>query len=107
MNFIGNDKICLGSDYPFPLGKLQPGRLIEKADLKKKLKRKLLWRNAFEWLGMDEKSFRKKNECCNPPFKKKIPLKELQTIPGVGKSIAKDLYNIGIRKISDLQKCQS
>ena len=34
---------------------------------------------------------------------KEDSLKELQTIPGVGKSIAKDLYNIGITKISDLQ----
>ena len=30
-------------------------------------------------------------------------LRELQTIPGVGKSIANDLYNIGIRKIADLK----
>jgi len=30
-------------------------------------------------------------------------LKELQTIPGVGKSIARDLFNIGIRKVSDLK----
>lgn len=29
-------------------------------------------------------------------------LKELQTIPGVGKSIANDLYNIGIKKVTDL-----
>ena len=32
-----------------------------------------------------------------------VSLKELQTIPGVGKSIALDLFNIGIRKISDLK----
>jgi nucleotidyltransferase/DNA polymerase involved in DNA repair len=30
-------------------------------------------------------------------------LKELQIIPGVGKSIAQDFLNIGIRKISDLK----
>ena len=30
-------------------------------------------------------------------------LKELQTIPGVGKSIANDLYNIGIKKVADLE----
>jgi hypothetical protein len=30
-------------------------------------------------------------------------LKELQIIPGIGKSIALDLYDIGIRKVSDLQ----
>lgn len=29
-------------------------------------------------------------------------LKELQQIPGVGKSIAQDLYELGIHKISDL-----
>jgi hypothetical protein len=30
-------------------------------------------------------------------------LKELMEIPGVGKSIANDLWNIGIRKVSDLK----
>ena len=30
-------------------------------------------------------------------------LKSLQTIPGVGKSIARDLWNIGIRNIADLK----
>ena len=42
--------------------------------------------------------------------KKGIPLKadrdniikELQTIPGIGKSIANDLFNIGIKKVTDL-----
>ena len=33
---------------------------------------------------------------------KEQSIKELSTIPGVGKSIAKDLWNIGIKKISDL-----
>jgi len=35
---------------------------------------------------------------------REIVLKELQTIPGVGRSIAIDLYNIGIRKVSDLKR---
>jgi hypothetical protein len=34
---------------------------------------------------------------------KKDVLKELQTIPGIGKSISEDLYDIGIRSISDLK----
>lgn len=54
IDFAGEDKICLGSDYPFPLGELKPGKLIEEANLKKKLKRKLLWENAYEWLGVPE-----------------------------------------------------
>lgn len=32
-------------------------------------------------------------------------IKELVTIPGVGKSIANDLYNIGIRAVADLKTC--
>jgi hypothetical protein len=30
-------------------------------------------------------------------------IKELRTIPGIGKSIANDLWNVGIKKISDLK----
>lgn len=30
-------------------------------------------------------------------------LKELQVIPGIGKSIAEDLYALGIRQVSDLK----
>jgi hypothetical protein len=29
-------------------------------------------------------------------------LKELQVIPGIGKSLSVDLWNLGIRKVSDL-----
>lgn len=32
-----------------------------------------------------------------------VSLKELQTIPGVGKSIANDLWNIGITSVNDLK----
>ncbi|MEJ0021824.1 MAG: helix-hairpin-helix domain-containing protein [Candidatus Doudnabacteria bacterium] len=32
-----------------------------------------------------------------------IILKELLVIPGIGKSIAQDLFDLGIRKVSDLK----
>ena len=48
---IGSDKICLGSDYPFPLGEHIPGELIESLQFNKDLKEKLLFGNAMEWLG--------------------------------------------------------
>lgn len=32
-----------------------------------------------------------------------VALAQLRTIPGVGKSIAKDLYDLGIRRVSDLK----
>lgn len=34
---------------------------------------------------------------------KKRVLKDLRVIPGVGKSIAEDLWNIGIRSVADLR----
>ena len=36
-------------------------------------------------------------------MEKREILKGLQIIPGIGKSIAEDLYNIGIRQVSDLK----
>ncbi len=33
----------------------------------------------------------------------KESLKNLQTIPGIGKAMAEDLYNLGYRKVSDLK----
>lgn len=55
LDVMGEDAICLGSDYPFPLGERIPGRLIEKMDLGKKTTRKLFHKNAEKWLGLDEK----------------------------------------------------
>jgi aminocarboxymuconate-semialdehyde decarboxylase len=56
MNFLidlmGDDKICMGSDYPFPLGEHNPGRLIEKMKLGKKTEKKLLYKNALSWLNL-------------------------------------------------------
>lgn len=56
LDVMGENTICLGSDYPFPLGEHQPGRLIEKMDLGKKLTKKLFQRNAEKWLGLTEKN---------------------------------------------------
>jgi aminocarboxymuconate-semialdehyde decarboxylase len=49
---IGRDKICMGSDYPFPLGEHHPGKLIESMDYTPDLKDQLLFRNALHWLGI-------------------------------------------------------
>lgn len=48
---MGEDNICLGSDYPFPLGEHVPGKLIESMELKSDIKEKLLSVNAMRWLG--------------------------------------------------------
>jgi len=51
MQVMGEDKICLGSDYPFPLGEHHPGSLIESMSLSAVQKEKLLYQNGMEWLG--------------------------------------------------------
>lgn len=56
IDLMGEDFICLGSDYPFPLGEHKPGKLIEKMDLGKKVTNKLLYKNAVEWLGLKKKN---------------------------------------------------
>ncbi len=47
---MGADKICMGSDYPFPLGEHHPGKLIESMPYDEQLKEKLLFKNAMDWL---------------------------------------------------------
>jgi aminocarboxymuconate-semialdehyde decarboxylase len=54
MNVMGDDKICLGSDYPFPLGEHFPGKMIVEMRFSKEVQEGLLFRNAREWLGMSE-----------------------------------------------------
>ena len=54
---IGMEKIALGTDYPFPLGELQPGSLINKMnDLSADNRDMLFSRNALNWLGIDKNS---------------------------------------------------
>ena len=53
IDVMGEDNICLGSDYPFPLGEHHPGKMIEAMALDKTLQQKLLSLNARSWLGFD------------------------------------------------------
>ena len=62
MNYIidvmGQDKICLGSDYPFPLGEHHPGKLIESmSELSANLTEKLLFKNALAWMNIEASRF--------------------------------------------------
>ena len=55
---IGEDRVAMGSDYPFPLGEERPGMLIESlTDLEPATREGLLWRNALEWLGRSKEEF--------------------------------------------------
>lgn len=49
----GQDKIILGSDYPFPLGEAVPGTMIQgSTELSQEQKEKLLYQNGLDFLNM-------------------------------------------------------
>lgn len=52
IELMGEARICLGSDYPFPLGEHRPGGLIESMPYQDDLKNRLLYENARTWLGI-------------------------------------------------------
>ena len=57
VDMMGEDKICLGTDYPFPLGELEPGKLINEMNYTNAKKSKLLAENALNWLGVKKEDF--------------------------------------------------
>ena len=60
IDLVGEDRVCFGTDYPFPLGETyplkKPGENIDALDLnvdvntEHEIKARLLGRNACEWL---------------------------------------------------------
>lgn len=54
---VGADRIALGTDYPFPLGELEPGELIESMEMAAETKERLLSGTALEWLGLKREDF--------------------------------------------------
>ncbi|MEO8041364.1 MAG: amidohydrolase family protein [Acidobacteriota bacterium] len=57
IDLVGAERIALGSDYPFPLGEAEPGRLIEAMGYGDEIRSKLLHGAALNWLGLDKKRF--------------------------------------------------
>lgn len=56
---MGPSRVAMGSDYPFPLGELQPGQLINSMPYSDAVKEQLLSGAALEWLGMQRSQFGK------------------------------------------------
>jgi aminocarboxymuconate-semialdehyde decarboxylase len=55
VDVMGNDKVCMGSDYPFPLGEHHPGKLIESMEsFTASTTEQLLYKNALDWMGIQE-----------------------------------------------------
>ena len=57
ISLMGSERIALGSDYPFPLGELEPGKLIQTSDYSNELKDQLLHGTALDWLGLSKQAF--------------------------------------------------
>lgn len=57
LNLQGSKRVCLGSDYPFPLGDLEIGKFIEESDLSKDQIDDIFCNSTLEWLGLDRKDF--------------------------------------------------
>lgn len=53
----GSMHVCLGSDYPFPLGDLEIGKFIEESDLSTQDKENIFSNSTLEWLNLDKSLF--------------------------------------------------
>lgn len=57
ISLAGADHVMLGTDYPFPLGELEPGRLIESMTYDDSIKESLFNKTALNWLGLEKRLF--------------------------------------------------
>ncbi len=58
VDLMGADKVAFGTDYPFPLGELEPGKLIENTDnFTSEVKEQLLSTNALTWLNLKKEQY--------------------------------------------------
>lgn len=53
----GSKRVCLGSDYPFPLGDLEIGKFIEESQLSPEVKEDIFCNATLEWLQLDKQQF--------------------------------------------------
>lgn len=57
VKLVGADQVMLGSDYPFPLGEAEPGKLIETMDYDQSIKAMLLHGAALNWLNLNREQY--------------------------------------------------
>ncbi len=53
----GSKRVCLGSDYPFPLGDLDIGKFISDSDLDHQTIEDIFSNSTLEWLNLDARLF--------------------------------------------------
>lgn len=57
LNAQGSKRVCLGSDYPFPLGDLEIGKFISDSDLSQHTKEDIFANSTLEWLNLDKNDY--------------------------------------------------
>jgi len=58
LELVGEKRIALGSDYPFPLGEAEPGKLISSISaVSEATRQRLFCGTALEWLGLKPQTF--------------------------------------------------
>jgi aminocarboxymuconate-semialdehyde decarboxylase len=57
MELVGPHRICMGTDYPYPLGEDIPGDLIRSLNIPNAVKQTMLADSAMEWLNIDKQYF--------------------------------------------------
>jgi aminocarboxymuconate-semialdehyde decarboxylase len=57
LDYQGSKRVCLGSDYPFPLGDLEIGAFIEEMGLPNDQVEDIYCNAALEWLALDKARF--------------------------------------------------
>lgn len=57
IKLVGADQVALGTDYPFPLGELEPGKLIDSMPYDDMIKSMLFHGAALNWLGLPLSQF--------------------------------------------------
>ncbi len=57
VDLLGADRVALGTDYPFPLGELEPGQLIRSMPWEEAQKEMLLSGAALEWMALEAQPF--------------------------------------------------
>jgi aminocarboxymuconate-semialdehyde decarboxylase len=57
LSVVGDDRVMLGTDYPFPLGEQQPGSGIDALELDRRQRERLFHGAALDWLDLPRSRF--------------------------------------------------
>jgi aminocarboxymuconate-semialdehyde decarboxylase len=57
LDLQGTERVCLGTDYPFPLGDLEIGSFIEKMNLPSEDLENIFCNSTLKWLNLNKENY--------------------------------------------------